>query len=325
MSKTNHRTSLSRRDFLRFSALALAGGVLSGCAGAAASPSTSTLPSPTPARQPQTLADGLDFPEGPAFAPDGSLWCTEIGAGNLIHLVNDQVERIPMRGRPNGLAFDRKGRAWVPDTENMQIRRYDPLQRSWETIAEQIDGLPLLAPNDLCFDAVGNLLFTCPNFRDTARTGYVCCLKPDGALLKIGEGYYRPNGLEIVDGGAALVVADTYQKKLFKSEWDASALVWKAPQAWAAVGGAEGPDGMAFGADGLLYQAIFGDGVVRVIGADGKVNQELPVGGMNPTNVAVDPSGRLGIVVTETERGRLVSLPWVQPGAAIFDGGEAWP
>jgi gluconolactonase len=167
-------------------------------------------------------------------------------------------------------------------------------------------------------------LFTCPNFASAEKSGYVVCLSPDGRAVKVASGLHRPNGLEIVDGGKALVVADTYQKTLFKGEWDAVSLEWKAPAAWVRVGGAEGPDGMAFGADGLLYQAIYGDGVVRVVGPEGKIVREVQVPGMNVTNVAVDPGGKLGIVVTETEKGRLLSYPGIQPGEAIFDGGEAW-
>ena len=94
--------------------------------------------------------------------------------------------------------------------------------------------------------------------------------------------------------------------------------MWQDPQPWAQVGGSEGPDGMVPGADGLLYQAIFGDGVIRVVNAQGQVEREIAVPGANPTNVAIDPAGRLGIVVTETEQGQLLSLPTIQPGVALF-------
>ena len=30
------------------------------------------------------LAENLAFPEGPAFASDGALWCVELLAGNLL-------------------------------------------------------------------------------------------------------------------------------------------------------------------------------------------------------------------------------------------------
>ncbi len=320
----------SRRTFLR-SALSLSGGLLAACSTSPSLPSptpTAQVPTISPAPQVTVLASGLDFPEGPAFDPQGRLWCTELLGGTIVLLQDDTLQRILVGGGPggraNGLAFDSAGRAWVTDSGRNAIQRYDPASGQWKVILDQVDGSGLLTPNDLCFDAAGNLLFTCPNFASTEPTGYVVCLSPDGSAKKIVEGYYRPNGLDIVDGGKSLVVADTYRKTLYKGAWDDTARAWKDPQPWARVGGSEGPDGMAPGADGQLYQAIYGDGVIRVVGADGQVEREIPVPGANPTNVAVDPSGKLGIVVTETEKGQLLSLQGIQPGAAVFDGGSAW-
>jgi len=320
---------MHRREFLQHACAAAAASLLAACAPAApllAPTPSAPSPTPTPAAglKPVVLLEGLDFPEGPAFDPQGRLWCTELGSGNLVLWDGQQARRFATQGKPNGLAFDRQGRAWVPDSGQNAIRRFDPRNETWETVLDQVDGKALQSPNDLCFDSAGNLLFTCPNFASEERLGYVVCLSPDGGARKIAEGYYRPNGLDVVDGGKALVVADTYQKKLFKGGWDAQERRWLDPQHWAEVGGSEGPDGMAFGADGRLYQAIYGDGLVRVIDGQGQTVDKLALPGNNPTNAAIDPSGKLGLVVTETERGLLLSLPWVRPGAAIFDGGEAW-
>ena len=316
-----------RRTFLK-NLVTLSGGFLVACTGAPTVNATVTV-IPTSVVEPsvapltdveigQVLASGLDFPEGPAFDPQGGLWFTELQSGNLVKYVDGELERLPIGGGPggraNGLAFDGQGRAWVADSGRNAILRYEPASGQWETILEKIDGGPLQSPNDLAFDPEGNLLFTCPNFSNTNPTGYVVCLRPDGSALKIAEGYYRPNGLDLVEGGKALVVADTYQKTLFKGAWDTKTCTWQNPQAWAKVGGSEGPDGMAPGADGLLYQAIYGDGVIRVVDGQGQVTREIRVPGSNPTNVAIDPSGKLGIVVTETEHGQLLSFPGIQPG-----------
>jgi gluconolactonase len=331
---------IHRRDFLRLSGLATGGFLLAACRQVDENPVKTMEPSPSPgvvltptqdkpppSLEVRVLASGLDFPEGPAFDPQGDLWCTELLGGNLVRWREAEIERIPVDGRPNGLAFDRQGRAWVCDSGQNAIRRYDPIAGTWETLADSLDGQPLQSPNDLCFDSAGNLLFTCPNFADTSPTGYVCCLAPDGKLTRIVEGFYRPNGLDFVEGGKLLVVADTFRKALFKGEWDASQRIWVEPGEWAQVGGSEGPDGMVPGLDGLLYVAIYGDGVIRVVATsvdgEGKIKAELPVPGSNPTNAAVDPSGKLGLVVTETEKGQLLSLPSIQPGVAIFDGGGA--
>lgn len=306
---------LTRRGLLKMGLAWAAGGLLSACAAQADGLSEMEY---------RILAEGLDFPEGPAFAPDGSLWCTELNGGNLVRVAQGNVTRFASDGRPNGLAFDSQGRAWVCDSGQNAIRRFEPANGAWKTILDRLDGQALLAPNDLVFDVKGNLLFTCPNFANTEPRGYIACLSPAGNARKIGEGYYRPNGLEFVAGGKALAVADTYQKRLFRGTWDAARLAWQDPAPWAMVGGKEGPDGMACGADGLLYQAIYGDGVVRVIDAKGRVAREIKIPGQNPTNAAIDPSGKLGMVVTETEMGRLISFPGLRPGVALFQNASAW-
>jgi len=321
------KSRLSRREFMRFSAGLLVSSLLPACGQTVKRSQVHGTREITPTVEinVKVLADGLDFPEGPAFDLEGNLWCTELGAGNLVRWSEGKVERIPTQGRPNGLSFDRQGRAWVCDSGQNSIRRYTPETGVWKTIVDNIDGLPLQSPNDLAFDRDGNLVFTCPNFADTRSTGYVCCLKPDQSIHKIAEGLYRPNGLDFLPGGEELVIADTYQKSLFKGDWDAAKCDWKNEGIWADVDGAEGPDGMVPCADGMLYVAVFGLGVIKALDANGKLVNSYSLPGNNPTNVAVDPSGKLGLVVTEAEKGLLLSLPDIKPGVAVYDGGEAWP
>jgi gluconolactonase len=267
------------------------------------------------------LMTELDFPEGPAFDPEGNLWCTEMGAGNLVCWNEGQVEKIPTHGRPNGLAFDRLGRAWICDSSQNAIRRYDIQKREWETLIEEIEGETLQTPNDLAFDLSGNLLFTCPNFTTLDSLGYIACYAQDGTISKIAEGMVRPNGIDLVNYGKLLVAADTVAHTLYRGEWDSNQRILRNFKAWVPVGGTEGPDGMIPSTNGDLYCAIFGDGIIKVIDEAGNTTHVLPLPGLNPTNVALDPSGKLGLVVTEAEKGYLLSLPAVKAQPAIFDGG----
>jgi gluconolactonase len=54
--------------------------------------------------------------------------------------------------------------------------------------------------------------------------------------------------------------------------------------------------------------AVYGTGRVKAVDERGEIVDELQLAGGNPTNVAFDPSGRLGMVVTEAERGELLSF-----------------
>lgn len=269
----------------------------------------------------QVLAEGLRFPEGPAFDSRGRLWLVELKGAGLAWWQDGRLTRVPVGGAPNGIAIDARDRVWFCDSAERAIRRHDPATGATETMVAMRDGVPLDKPNDLCFDAAGNLLFTCPGDSRSEPTGYVCCLSVDGVLTTIADGKFFPNGLALVGGD--LVLAETYRQRLWRGRWDAASRTWVDARPWSAgTGGKPGPDGMALGADGRLYVAVYGAGAIKVVEADGAIAAAYALPGQNPTNCAFDPARRLGLVVTEAETGRLLSLPALGPGAALHDGKE---
>jgi gluconolactonase len=264
------------------------------------------------------LAEGLRFPEGPTFAPDGALWCVELKGGGLCRWQDGALTRIPTGGEPNGIAIDAQGRVWFCDAGQRSVRRHDPREGSTVTVVDHLDGQPLGKPNDLAFDAVGNLVFTCPNDGRTEPVGYVCCLTPEGHLSRIADGLYFANGLAFTADGSELVVAETYRHRLWRGRWDAAARRWEG-RPWAAgLVGTAGPDGIAFAADGTLWAAVYGSGQVMAVDAAGAIVHRIDLPGRNPTNCAFDPSGRLGLVITEAERGLLLSIPELGSGQPLF-------
>ncbi|MBL8231953.1 MAG: hypothetical protein JNL98_25880 [Bryobacterales bacterium] len=42
----------------------------------------------------RVLLEDLAFPEGPAFAPDGSLWCVELHGGALRAAAGQRISRV---------------------------------------------------------------------------------------------------------------------------------------------------------------------------------------------------------------------------------------
>ena len=218
------KDELTRRQFLRFCTAFAAGSLLAACktgrtdearpTGVPTIITTAPPPSPTHSARIEVLTSGLNFPEGPAFDAQGILWCTELQGGNLVRWQDGKVQRYPTQGGPNGMAFDHKNRAWVTDSQQNAIRRFEPATGKWETIADNLDGHLLGAPNDLAFDPLGNLVFTCPVVWSEEAVGYVCCLKPDGTVVKIAEGLHFPNGLEFIDNGQILVVAESRRGRL---------------------------------------------------------------------------------------------------------------
>jgi len=268
------------------------------------------------------LADRLNFPEGPVFDAHGRLWFVELRGGDLTCFQNGAMRRFPTGGTPNGLAVDYRGVLWICDASQNAIRTFSPDTEKFMTVCDKACGESLNKPNDLAFDAAGNLLFTCPGDSRTEPTGYVCCLKPNGEIHKIKEGMFFPNGLAFNSNGNVLFVAETYKQRIWKGAWDAKACQWKAPLPWSApLGGALGPDGMAIGNTGLLFVAVYGSKQIKSLGPNGEVLDTWDLPGKNPTNVAFDPNGSLGLVITEAEHGLLLSIPGKRfIGTRLFDG-----
>jgi len=311
---------ITRRVFLRSGLIAAAGLASCGLPGQT-QPETAT---PNLDGRVDVILEGLDEPDGIAFDPTGRLWCAEKGAGYLVRFDEGKMSRVSVGGAPAGLAFDARGRAWVADPQRNIIFRFDPYTKVWEIMLDQINGKPLQSPDDLAFDSEGSLLFSCPNLTNDNRDGYIACLQPDGSAKQIGAGYIRPSGLDFVSKGKALIVADTAQKKIFKGIWDSDLAAWFDPRPWVESDSANGPDGIYPGDDGLIYQAAPGDGAVIVFDASGATTRRINVPGSRPVNLTVDPSGKLGLVVVEAETGKVISYPDIQPGANIYNGGNAW-
>ena len=273
--------------------------------------------------KPRVLAAGLAFPEGPLFDGRGGLWCVELKGGGLVRLAADlsgPAERFPTGGAPNGLALGSDGRIYFTDSAMNAIRRFDPASGSIDTVVDSCAGQALDGPNDLAFDREGNLAFTCPGDSRVNPVGYVCLARRGGTCARIAEGLNFPNGLAFSADGDELVVAETYRHRLWRGRWDARAGKWLEARIWADAGGPVGPDGMAFGADGRLYVAVYGKGAVKVFDGDGSLAAAYPTPGANPTNLAFDPGSRLGLVVTEAERGELLGFSGFGKGAPLFAG-----
>ncbi|NQT58615.1 MAG: SMP-30/gluconolactonase/LRE family protein [Bacteroidetes bacterium] len=260
----------------------------------------------------EILAEEMDFPEGPAFDPNGSLWCVELEGGNIVSFSQGTIKRFPTGGSPNGLIFDDTGSGWFCDAKNNLIRKFLPKTSSFETVAESIDGEHLNKPNDLIFDTSGNLIFTCPGNSRTEPTGFICCRTPEGKVSKIAEKLYFPNGLVLTDEGKTLIIAETFRQRLWKGRWNSELHEWTDASLWSVTGGSVGPDGMALNINGLLYVAVYGSGQIKVVDETGRILQTYNLPGMNPTNAAFDPSGHLGLIVTEAEKGLLISLPEIK-------------
>ncbi len=139
------------------------------------------------------LAEGLDFPEGPAFDSQSRLWFVELKGGNICRLDGEKVVRIPTGGNPSGLAVGAGSRFWFVMPFKIRYARLSPLGDIRDRFAPS--GRRTSGPARLisAFDRVGNLLFTCGGIEMGRRMDAVCCLSPDKHVSKIADQLYFPN------------------------------------------------------------------------------------------------------------------------------------
>lgn len=254
------------------------------------------------------LIHDLEFPEGPAFDRKGGIWLVEKEAGNLIYYKDECFDRIYVGGHPNGIALDLEGNIWFCDSKQNAIRYYNPENNQSHTIVNTIGGDSLKMPNDLCFDGIGNLLFTCPGDSLADGSGYICALDTNGQVLKIHTKMYYPNGLAFTADYSTLYIAETGSKWIWKTRWDMTSHRLYEATKFAYVGGKVGPDGIALDEEGNLHVALYGEGQLVVLDPHGAHLSTISLPHSNPTNCAIDPAGVYGIVVTEAEKGQLLQL-----------------
>jgi gluconolactonase len=161
------------------------------------------------------IRDLFHSTEGPIAMPDGSLLFTEqdAGDGQLVKIDKDDKVSVFLTNtnRTIGLAYDTKGRLIGVQSN---IARVAVLAPTRMTLVEQVNGLPLVAPNDLVADKKGGVYFSDPlnsRFRPTppSRTKqWIVYIRPDGKAMPVSEEVERPNGVALSPDGSVFYASD---------------------------------------------------------------------------------------------------------------------
>lgn len=291
----------------------------------------------------RVFASGVSAPEGPVALPDGTWLIVEGDAkrGCVTHISADGKTRniIKKTGRPNGLAVDSHGVIWVAESKTPSLVRLTMDGKS-EVVATECDGEKFLFPNDLCFGPDGGLYLTdsgviieefAPN--NQIRPDYMG-MKYDGRVYRVdvssGKVRKLDSGIKFTNGIAfgpdrVLYANETLTGNIYAYQWNNGEIAGPrrlfgnvirpdAPEGW------NGPDGMAFSADGLLYVAVFGQKDVTVLGARGEVVQRISTAGRLPTNVAFALPGQRRLHITEYELGQMETAEVAADGLPLWDG-----
>ena len=298
------------------------------------------------------LADGLEFPEGPVWMPDGTVYVTELMAGRITRVKPDGTKEVAFEpgGSPNGLAIGPDGELYVansggwdfyelmgmkiPDSQQPEhysggrIERIDLASGDIKVLYTECDGNELVGPNDLVFDSDGGFYFT-DHGKDRGRVrthGAIYYATADGSSIR--EVVYpleSPNGVGLSPDGSRLYAVETHTGRVWAWNLDG-------PGRIAAGGQVVGPrggemicglpgmqlfDSLAIDGEGNVVVATLVTGALSTIAPNGELLDQALFGDPMVTNVAFGGPDLTTAYVTCSATGRLVSAPWPRPGLKL--------
>jgi gluconolactonase len=299
----------------------------------------------------EIIADGLLFPEGPVYHPDGSVYIVEIERktvsqwrpGGEVSVVAD------LGGGPNGLAVGPDASLYVCNNGGFLFQKQNGVNRvkpgtpegyagGWiekldlttgrsQVIYDRCGDHRLVGPNDLVFDRHGGFYFTdfgklYPRYRMNGGLYYA---KADGSfIVEVAYPLITPNGVGLSPEGDVVYVAETEPGRLWAFDLDepgkARKLSPPSPHGGRIVhglGGHQRMDSMAVDAFGNICVATLINGCISVISPSGQLLRQVPTGDLMTTNICFGGPDLKTAYITLSGAGRLMAMPWPDPGLRL--------
>ena len=269
----------------------------------------------------EKVAEGLNFPEGPAWDGKGALYFSNCYGGWITRLAQCRADTFliaqasPLTfDKTNGMAFH-QGHLFACDFGIGAILRISPEGRT-EIYAGEFQGKAFNRPNDLAFDAAGNLHFSDPkSYSREVLDGRIFCRNAeDGKIVLLADRLGFPNGLAFSTDGKKLFVCESAFERILSFEIERDGRLSRR-QVFVNLPGGD-PDGIDCDREGNLYVAHFGGGAVYVIAPDGSMREKIPAPGKKPTNIEFGGEDLQTLFLTEVETNALYQRRLEIAGAA---------
>jgi gluconolactonase len=160
--------------------------------------------------------------EGPAAAPDGTIYFTDIpfdkDRGMILRFDPKTMKTSVFSsdsGKANGLKFDAQGNLIAcegADYGGRRVSRWNVKTNKRETIADHYQGKRFNSPNDLTIDNTGRIYFTDPRYsgpesRELEHRA-VYRVDTDGTVVEVTHEVEQPNGITLSPDNKTLYVID---------------------------------------------------------------------------------------------------------------------
>lgn len=226
-----------------------------------------------------------------------------LGEGALWHAATRSVYFVDIKGRRiHRCAADGSGRStWeapgqpgfvVPAASGGLVcamedglYRFDEASGAFSSLRKLEDGLPGNRFNDGYVDAGGNLWFGSMDDAQTAPTGALYRLDPQGSLSRADDGYIITNGPAISPDGRTLYHTDTPLRRVYAFDLRPDGVLAN-KRIFLQLPEGSRPDGMAVDAEGHLWIALFGAGRIERYTAAGRLSGTVQFPCTNITKLA---------------------------------------
>lgn len=260
------------------------------------------------------ILDGLDFPEGPAWDGDETLFLSNCYGGFITKLQNNEgsvflrANEEPFTfNKTNGMTFGPDGLLYACEYGKGMILRFNNKGES-EIISDGFNGTPFNRPNDLTFDKNGNLYFTDPkSYGKDKLDGRVFKLNiKSGEVFLMADNLAFPNGIKFSEDNSKLFVCESALNNVAVFDVDSRGNLSN-KQIFVEIPGGD-PDGLEFDSNNNLLIAHFGGNAVVVVSPEGKIINKISTPGKKPSNLEWGDKEKTKLYVTECETNSLYLL-----------------
>jgi sugar lactone lactonase YvrE len=245
--------------------------------------------------------------EGPYWVPeDDCLLWVDIHRGQLHRTYFPSGETITMDLGAASAAFPAVG-GGILTAGGSRLALHMPAERGerWTTrVIAEVPAREGIRFNDAGVDPAGRVLVGSMHTDETEPVGELYRLDAGGVLTTIVKGVTVSNGLGWSPDGTRMYYADSPMRRVDVFDYDSATGEAVQRRVFADLAAFDGvPDGLTVDADGCVWVAIWGGGVLRRIEPDGTQDAVLQVPVSQPTSCAFGGPGMTDLYVTSASVG----------------------